>query len=85
MDLKLTADDIKFCRRVGERSSEARPLVIGLYNSRNRANLLKADTSGTEGSEVSIGPDLTKLQRKEEADTRKEMEELNRNLSAEER
>ena len=82
LKLSLTADSIKFCRRVGERGNDPRPLIIGLYNYRDRALLLNQDQRDTEYfSDVTIGPDLTKMQRKEEADVKKEIETKNNNLS----
>ena len=85
LQLRITDENVKFCRRVGEKGGEARPLIVGLYNGRDRALLLSQDTRGTELSEISFGPDLTKEQRKEEADMRKEMEEKNRNLNEDEK
>ena len=82
LKLNLNADNIKFCRRVGERGSDPRPLILGLFNFRDRALLLNQDLRGTEYfSDITIGPDLTKQQRKEEAETRKEMEARNAKLS----
>ena len=52
---------------------------------RDRALLLSQDTRETEVSEVNFGPDLTKEQRKEEMDMKKEMEDKNRALSADEK
>ena len=82
LKLSLTADSIKFCRCFGERGNDPRPLIIGLYNYRDRALLLNQDLRDTEYfSDVTIGPDLTKMQKKEEADVKKEMETKNSNLS----
>ena len=36
LKLNLNADNIKFCRRVGERGSDPRPLILGLFNFRDR-------------------------------------------------
>ena len=85
LNLRITEENIKFCRRVGERGGDARPLVVGLFNARDRALLLSQDTRDTELSEVNFGPDLTKEQRKEEMDMKKEMEDKNRVLSTEEK
>ena len=84
LKLKLTADDIKFCRRVGEKGTNPRPLVMGMFNMRSRSQLLSQDLRDTEFfSDVTIRPDLTKLQRKEEADIKREMDTLNGQLSEE--
>ena len=85
LNLRITEENIKFCRRVGDRGSEARPLIVGLFNTRDRALLLSLDTRDTEVSRVNFGPDLTKEQRKEESDMKKEMEEKNKALSADEK
>ena len=85
LNLRITEENIKFCRRVGERGEAARPLIVGLFNYRDRALLLSQDTRETEVSEVNFGPDLTKEQRKEEMDMKKEMEDKNRALSADEK
>ena len=83
LNLRITEENIKFCRRVGERGGDPRPMIIGLFNERDRGLLLSQDTRNTCFSDVTIGPDLTKEQRREEADMRKEMEEKNRNLTEE--
>ena len=85
LNLRITDENIKFCRRVGERGEVARPLIVGLYNPRDRALLLSLDTRGTEVSDVNFGPDLTKGQRKEDADMKREMEDKNKALSEEEK
>ena len=85
LDLKLSEENIKFCRRVGEKGPESRPMIVGLYNHRDRSTLLGQDTRGTELSENSFAPDLTKEQRKEDADLRKEVEDKNNTLSVEDR
>ena len=85
LDLKLSEENIKFCRRVGEKGPESRPMIVGLYNHRDRSTLLGQDTRGTELSEISFAPDLTKEQRKEDADLRKEVEDKNNTLSEEDR
>ena len=85
LDLKLSEENIKFCRRVGEKGPESRPMIVGLYNHRDRSTLLGQDTRGTELSEISFAPDLTKEQRKEDADLRKEVEDKNNTLSVEDR
>ena len=85
LNLRITDENIKFCRRVGEGGETARPLIVGLYNERDRALLLSLDTRGTEVSDVNFGPDLTKEQRKEEADMKKEMEDKNNALTVDEK
>jgi hypothetical protein len=83
MELGATAADLKFCRRVGARGGAARPVVVGLYNDRLRARILRADWKSLE-PEVSVGPDLTKKQREEEAQAWKELDEKNKNRTPDE-
>jgi len=85
LKLSLTADSLKFCRRVGERGPNQRPMIVGLFNYRDRATLLAVDTRETELSEVTFGPDLTKKQREEEAEMWKELESKNSQLSGEDK
>ena len=57
---------------------------MGMFNMRSRSQLLSQDLRDTEFfSDVTIGPDLTKLQKKEEADIKREMDTLNGQLSEE--
>jgi hypothetical protein len=84
MELGVTANDVKFCRRVGARGEADRPLVVGLYSDRVRNKILRADWKSLE-PEVSVGPDLTKKQRAEEAQVWKDMEDRNSRRTAEEK
>ena len=63
-------ESVRFCRRVGERSDEPRPMVVGLARENHKEDLLdKArDLRDTAFSEVGIVPDLTKEQRRDESD-----------------
>jgi hypothetical protein len=80
--VRLQLADVKFCRRVGPKGEKARPLVMGFYNQAARSRVLRADLS-EHG--ISVGPDLTKKQREEEADIWKEKETKNLNRTAEEK
>jgi hypothetical protein len=73
--IKLDEADIKFCRRVGPKRERERPLVLGLYNHALRNKLIRAEY----GEEITVGPDMTRKQREEEAEIWKEMEEKNNN------
>jgi hypothetical protein len=73
--IKLEEHDIKFCRRVGPKKDKERPLVLGLYSHITRSKLIKAEY----GEGISVGPDMTRKQREEEAEIWKEMEERNNN------
>jgi hypothetical protein len=74
-DVKLADNEIKFCRRVGPRRERGRPLVVGFYSKATRDKTIRAGITG----EISVGPDMTKKQREEEAEIWKEMEDKNRN------
>jgi hypothetical protein len=64
--------DIKTCRRIGEKSkvsNEPRPVVVVMKREASRTAILEAarQLRNTSYKEVSIIPDLTPMQRKEEA------------------
>jgi hypothetical protein len=85
LQVGLTAENVKFCRRLGERGGHPRPMVVGLHDERDKAKLLRCDTRRTTFSDVDIGPDLTQKQRQEEANMRTEAVRRNREISAEDR
>jgi hypothetical protein len=78
---------VKFCRRVGEKGAGPRPLVVGLRREWQKEDLLEKakDLRNTQFPEVSIIPDLTQEQRREEAEMNKEVERRNRDLPPEDR
>jgi hypothetical protein len=84
MDLGVEAKEVKFCRRVGARGETSRPLIVGFYSHNIRNRILKADWRGME-PEMSVGPDMTKKQREEEAQIWKDLETRNSNRTEEER
>ena len=75
----LEESDIKFCRRLGEKGREPRPLCIGFFSEADRDRLLRRgrELEKTRFKEVSICPDLTWMQREEETELRKEAERRN--------
>jgi len=87
LDLDLTAEAIKFTRRLGEKGQEPRPLLAGFYTEIERAKLLKTSKNleNTVFKDVNVVPDLTKKQREEEADLKKEADKKNKNLSESDR
>jgi hypothetical protein len=87
MDMEMEDDDIRFCRRVGERGEWDRPLVMGLYSEETKYKILRRarKLEKTEYRDVSITQDLTKRQREEEGEMVKEAERRNENLSEEDR
>jgi hypothetical protein len=82
LDLDLGEASIKFCRRVGERGDDSRPLIVGFWTEAERASLLKKakKLEETVFSDVSVGPDLTKIQRQEEKEMKKEAERRNEQM-----
>ena len=92
MALKLRVDeeDVKFAARIGKLTEDAesnpRPLKICFRNNRVREELFtKARIlPSTRYHEVSIVPDLTDKQRKEDKQLYKEAEKLNAEMSREE-
>ena len=85
LKLDLTNDDIKFCRRLGEKGAEARPLVVGLYSEGDKNKILRRarNLKKTTFREATVCQDLTKRQRNEEQDLWKEAEKRNKSLSEE--
>ena len=71
--------DIKFVRRLGEKTREARPLCVGFFSEADRDKLLRRgrDLENTRFKDVSICPDLTWRQREEEVEMRKEADRRN--------
>jgi hypothetical protein len=64
---------------VGQRRERERPVVLGLYNQALRDKVLKANY----GENIAIGPDMTKKQREEEAEIWLELDQKNKNRTAE--
>ena len=87
MRVRAMRSSVKFCRRVGKRGRDPRPLVIGLYREGDRADILaKArELQQTRYRDVNIVPDLTRNQRAEEVKMREEADRRNRDLTEEDR
>ena len=88
-ELNLTwgREAIKFCRRVGERSDEPRPLIVGFMREYHKEDLLDKgrELQHTPFADIGIMPDLSPEQRKDEADLVKEAERRNTLLTADDR
>lgn len=93
-DIKCTLDfkeDVKFLIRAGERkegvdyTSKPRPLLLGLRNLQKKELILNSarNLPNTVHENISIVPDLTKRQRKEEETMRAEAKKLNEEMSSE--
>jgi hypothetical protein len=83
LQLGVSLNDIRFCRRVGAKRDASRPLVVGLQNERIRGKILRADWKSLE-PEVSVCPDMTRKQREDEAQVWKDVEEKNSNRTPDE-
>ena len=83
LEIGLTEDDVKFCRRLGEKGEEPRPLLAGFYTEVERSKLLRnaSKLEKTVFSNVNVCPDLTKKQRDEEKEMWKEAEVRNEQMS----
>ena len=86
LKLNLGEDAIRFCRRVGEKKEEPRPMVVGFWAESDKSLLLRnaRHLEKTIFKEVTVGPDLTKKQRAEEAEMREEADRRNREELTEE-
>jgi hypothetical protein len=85
LKLEMPENSIKFLRRVGEAGEQPRPLVVGFHEERDKKRVLRMDTRRTVFSDVEVCPDLTKKQRQEEADMRKEAVKRNQQMNDEDR
>jgi hypothetical protein len=88
LKLPLTSEkSVRFCTRVGEKGDGPRPLAVSFRREEQKEDLLEnaRKLRNTQFAEVTIIPDLTQEQRKDEAGMQKEAEERNKNLSAEDR
>ena len=72
-------DEVKVCRRIGERGQEPRPMVVVLKTEETKRKLLEAARSlkDTEYEDVGIVPDMTVQQRNEEKQMMVEVDRLN--------
>jgi hypothetical protein len=87
LELDLTEEDVKFCRRLGEKGEEPRPLLAGFYTETERSRLLRnaKRLENTVFSNVNVSADLTKRQRDEEKEMWKEAEDRNGKLTEDDR
>jgi len=79
MGVIIEEDAVRFCRRVGEKKGDPRPLVCGFREEKDKNKVLRNawKLEGTGFEKVSLCPDLTRKQREEEADMRKEADRRN--------
>jgi hypothetical protein len=85
MNVRLRPEDLRFCRRIGQRGQDPRPIIIGLRGEEERKQILDKSgyLRGTQFDAVTIGPDQTKMQRKGEERLQQEAESRNRQLTTE--
>jgi hypothetical protein len=82
LDINVAVEtDVEFCRRIGEKSERARPLVVGFYNEWAKNTLLRncRYLAGTDMSMISVVQDLTERQRRTEKEMLVEVERRNQN------
>ena len=82
-----TKDAVNFCRRVGEKGEEPRPLVVGFHEEATKKRVLRGakNLKDSQYSHVTIAPDLTKIQGKTEDDLKTQAMEKNKHLTMEDR
>jgi hypothetical protein len=87
MGIRTRQEDLRFCRRVGERGQDPRPITIGLRTEEEKRAILERARllRGTSYDNVSIVPDMTKMQRQAEDNLTREAEARNGQLTAEDR
>jgi hypothetical protein len=84
---RVRAADLRFCRRIGERGRDPRPLVIGMRSEEEKRTVLDRAGAlrGSRLDNISVGPDLTKMQRRAEEKLTREAESRNGQLTTEDR
>ena len=87
LKLDMTEEALKFCRRLGEKGEDPRPLLAGFHTEMERSKLLRnaRNLEKTAFKNVNVSADLTKKQRDEEKEMWKEAENRNENLSESDR
>ncbi len=82
---RTRAENMRFCRRVGERGGASRPLVVGLCSEGEKNFILSRarDLQHTAHKDVTTVPDLTKRQRAGEEKLREEANRRNDQLNQE--
>ena len=85
MRARTKQEDLRFCRRIGEKGPNPRPMVIGLENEEEKRHILirSRNLQGTRFQDISVVPDLTRKQRELEDKMRRDAEEKNKFLTSE--
>ena len=78
---------VRFCRRIGEKGGDPRPMVFGVYSEEEKRHLLEKSKEllYTHYENVTVVPDMTKSQRRGEQKLREEADRRNTELTAEDR
>ena len=86
LKLDWNKEAIRFCRRIGERGEDPRPMVVGLNREAQKEELLDKTRylKDTQFAEIGVVPDLTQEQRRDESDMVAEAERRNTERSEEE-
>jgi hypothetical protein len=87
MGIRMRQEDLRFCRRVGERGQDSRPIIIGLRTEEEKRTILERARllRGTRYDNVAIVPDMTKMQRRAEDMLTSEAASRNEQLTADDR
>jgi len=78
-------DDVKACRRLGEKGDNDRPIIVVLKSEDSKRKILEEarKLKDTDFADVGIVPDLTSEQRREEAEMMEETERRNQTMRSE--
>jgi len=87
MRARTKIQQMRFCRRIGEKGQDPRPIVLGVYTEEEKRHLLEKsrELRNTRYENVTVVPDLTKNQRKGEQKLREDANRRNENLTQEDR
>jgi hypothetical protein len=85
MNVRTKPEDLRFCRRVGQRGRDPRPIIIGLRTEEEKRAILDRTNTlpGTRFDNLSVGPDQTRMQRQGEERLVGEAKARNRQLTSE--
>lgn len=87
MKARTKKEDIRFCRRLGEKGEDPRPIVVGLETEEEKRHILSKapNLQHTKLEYITVVQDLTKIQREKEEKLRATAKEKNKHLTEEER
>ena len=87
MKARTRYQDVRFCRRIGEKGDAPRPLVFGVFAEGEKCHILEKakELLHTRYVNVTIVPDMTKSQRRGEQRLRDEADHRNNQLTEEDR